>query len=488
MNENIENVTQNDGFTLKDLLNYLKRSLPSLIICVLVACIIVSIVGLALSVSSQDKSSVMGVYSVSSDGIDKGLNPLGGSYNPNEAKSLNNVTQALNNLNLSDEFDAVDIMNAITVTGIIPESYTKIVEELLKKDNFTAEQVAALQYHPTEFVITLDAKMVSGLKANTAVKIVDELMAVYIAWYQNKYINFAPLSTMFVSETEIKMHEFVNVFFMMDAALNSASSLAANYAKSAPNFISSSNQTFLSLMQSIELCARQLDTLRAFVVNNNIARNNEEMKNYLEYKANELDNAINAKKESLTAIKGFLSEYKNQYPNITVNGTQNTIEFPQSEAFDKMFLEQQTIQSEIEALSIEKAHLENWKSKIPTDGSQQSSDKDIKAVEDKLIAQALSISETFRDANNVISEYLHSGAPNNFIGVKTAATTAVNPADVPWAKMFIIGILCGIVLGFILTPFFDKLKIYVISKRKPVASAAAAGADDSGSVGGDDKK
>ncbi|MEG2540698.1 MAG: hypothetical protein RSB59_02840, partial [Clostridia bacterium] len=221
-NQTVYQEPQKDGLTFKDIGLFLKKALPLMIVCVLICCLIVTMVGLIFKYATGKSISATGTISLTSVGIDEGLTPTGLPYNKDDIRSTQIVSTALSNLNLS--FDAKDVRNAITVSGVVPDAYAKMLEELKKAGKLTPEELEKLAYHPTSFNVSIKTQLVKDLSQNDARNIVDEIMKIYIKRFQTVYFDNAAFETPVISDAQIEAADFVESLSVINSQMEQVKS------------------------------------------------------------------------------------------------------------------------------------------------------------------------------------------------------------------------------------------------------------------------
>ncbi|MEG1663533.1 MAG: hypothetical protein RR338_06050, partial [Clostridia bacterium] len=294
-NQTIYQEPQKDGLTFKDIGLFLKKALPLMIVCVLICCLIAGMVGLIFKYATGKTSSATGTVSLTSAGIEEGLNPTGVPYNKDDIRSTQIVSAALSNLNLN--FNANDVRSAITVSGVVPDAYAKMLEDLKKAGKLTPEELENLAYHPTSFNISLKTQLVKDLSKNDAKNIIDEIMKIYIKRFQTMYFDNAVFETHVISDTQIQATDFVESLSVIGAQMEQVKLHINKMANKHGDFVGSNNVSFASISSQLNLLDKQYKLIMSNIKNGGYSRDAQGTIAYLATQISDLDSTITSKKE-----------------------------------------------------------------------------------------------------------------------------------------------------------------------------------------------
>lgn len=449
------------GLTYKEMFKIFVSVIPFMIIFVIIACSIVGIVGATLSLN-KNEYSVKGVIDFTYSGIENGKDPNGNVFNPNELKDIQLINEVIveNNLDL----DSNKIKDYISIEGIVPDAYKKILKEKLNSDSLTPEQISQLNYNPTSFMITI-----KDIDLNKSKILLDNLMKKYIENFSIKYNKNNLLFNLSLENTDYL--DYANQIILIKSNLLSIQKILSEFQEVAS--YSSIKLNNLKSQIEIELLSvnRIIENMKyggitKYEINNNIT------KLYLEKKYDLLNKQIETKTDELTELKSLLDVYKSQYPEITAGGENSNINLRPSQTFDGIFVKAEALNNEISILKIEQNDycyidndnktLKGWNitTKISND-SENDLLNDVKSS----ISNTKMIIDEYNDLIKEGNKYISSNSAN----IKSSALILKDNYIVPWKIMFLVGAAVGVVVGAgfgLIYPKIPKLKIRKKSKQK----------------------
>ena len=112
-------IPENDGLTFKQIFSFLGKSLPRITLFVVVAVVISAIICGTIFIGSREKNA-QGVIDFAYEGVEKGLDPLGGVFDSESIKAPSVLAAAVKSLNY--DVDVTKLRNAITISGVTPKT------------------------------------------------------------------------------------------------------------------------------------------------------------------------------------------------------------------------------------------------------------------------------------------------------------------------------------------------------------------------------
>ena len=451
----------NSGLTFGDVLKFLKKAVPMLLICVILCLIVGAIVGVGISLSDETNGNIQGTIELTYDGIEDGRDPNGAIYNSDGIRDVQTILTVLTNLGLNNKYDIAAIRNAIKITGVTP-----------KKDaNDDKTEVM-----PTKFNVTLNYKSVSGLTKSEAVSIVNNIMNTYTKSFEKQYIVSDRMTVDFITEADIKSSDFVELFSVITNELQ----YGLDYVASLHNiqFVSSKGDSISTIKTKIDSFMQKVNIIVANAKSNCIVRDETSTLNYLNYEIKRIEKEITAKNETLNSIKEFLESYSKQYPSVVVSGSSvANITVPKSDVFDNEFKKQSVIAEEKERLTKKMDNFQAWVTDLGAVHTPATAE-DIAKVEASIIELTGAINVFIKSYNEFTEEYSDKELASD-IKIISAASPVSSIVTVPWLRIMLISLGVGVVLGLVMTPAGVKIKEAIkVKKAKKAASVVAASGED----------
>lgn len=455
----------NSGLTFGDVLKFLKKAVPMLLICVILCLIVGAIVGVGISLSDETNGNIQGTIELTYDGIEQGRAPNGTTYNSDSIRDVQTISATLTNLGLNNKYDIAAIRNAIKITGVTP-----------KKDaNDDKPEVM-----PTKFNVTFNYKVINGMTKNEAISIVDNVMNTYIKNFEKKYIVSNVMTVNFLTEADIKSSDFVEIFNIITNELQYGSNYLSTLSDK--QFVASSGDSVATMMTKIESFSQKLNLIVASTKKNCIVRNKEATLEYLNYEIKQTEDKIKVKEETIKSIKEFLELYNKQYPSVSLSGgSVANITVPKSDVFDNEFKKLTTLKEEIEKLSLRKDEYTSWVTDL-TGAVSPATQEAIQKAENSIIELTKGINEFIERYNEFAEEYSGKELASD-VKIISAASPVSSIATVPWLRIMLISLGVGVVLGLVMTPAGVRIReAMAVKKAKKAAMAAAAQNEDNATV------
>lgn len=336
--------------TLSSLGRGLKRYfLPWIIVAVIA---FVSVAGINAIKVVKNKAPFRALISFNYNGIEKGLDPAGNTFDINSVKNVQIISEALieNDVDI-EQADAV--RNAITFEGVIPPdiidritTYHSVYEKAQNGNLPAAQAMLDITYYPTQFKVKFDygtTKIPKGKAVQVFNTILDNYRDYFFDQYgYNKSLGQA-LSA--VSYMDYDYSEAVDLFRVN---LNSLDSYVSALAKTDSSHFRSketgiageeglTGYTFDDISQSIDALKKiDLARISSYVTVNNVTRDKTATIAYYQYNIDELTRQKNAYTERLANLKTAIDSYKKDTVLVmnSLDGTTNQQLTQSSEQYD----------------------------------------------------------------------------------------------------------------------------------------------------------
>ncbi len=188
------------------ILRYLKRLLPLIIIFCLVATY-----AIYFKLSTSNTYIASEVIHYNDEQAEKGLAPTGDKLDVNEIKSSAVMSKVVDKMGLTGIYSVDSLISRINITPI--EDKDKVAQKDAK-----LEEGEEYIYEPSTFIISFAAN--SGEGAAFARTILDETLDVYFELFSQKYVNVAPANNT-IENIEKNDYDFIEMMELIDTSIDS---------------------------------------------------------------------------------------------------------------------------------------------------------------------------------------------------------------------------------------------------------------------------
>lgn len=334
--------------TFSTLLKKLKKYLVIWIVAVFV------FVGLAFAYASitthVNKASLHALVGFSYDGIEKGLDPAGSTFDPYSIKNPSVIENALTSLGLGVE-QLETIRQGISIEGVTPKDAIRrltVYNDVLNSNGSisAAEKILETTYFPTQYHVYFDYSK-TGLTDSDAVQVINAILSQYNVYFYETYGYNEALgnAVTVINYNDYDYSEAVDIF-------NNSLAILENYVKQLANedqtrFRSSvTGYTFSDLYQSIDTVKTiDLDKISSFVSVNNLTKDKESALAYYEYRIKALTRLKTQYEDEIKAYEASIENYEKDQIIVFGAGTDdtNTQSTISSAQYDKMIDEKNII-------------------------------------------------------------------------------------------------------------------------------------------------
>ncbi|MDE5764757.1 MAG: lipopolysaccharide biosynthesis protein [Ruminococcus sp.] len=485
LNITINNSEKEDSEVIISIGTILKKLKKYLVIWIVVAVVFVGAAfGYSTVTTHSNKAVLTSLIGFSYDGIEKGLDPNGRSFDINTVKSPAVIESALTELGF-DVKDLENIRSGIYFRSSIPKNaldrftvYNSILEQGSSGSITAAERVLETSYFPTQYTVCFDYNGTS-LSDDDAVDVFNKILERYKEYF---YISYGYNTSLGNAVSAISYNDY-DYTEAIDVFSNSLSTLR-KYIKDLSDEDDSrfrstvTGYTFSDLYEAINTVETiDLDKLSSYITVNNLTKDKDASLAYYEYRIKALTRQKSQLEEQLAAYEDSIKKYeKDQIIVFGNNEDTNTQSSLASEQYDKMFGEKNEIANQ---LAETKQQINFYKErqqalKGNTAGSkdmQERADADFVALNEKvnrLVDLVCDTSEdyyknvTFANAYNVIVPA--SNTSSDKMG------RIINNAKMPAIVLEVLAFVAYFAVAFI--------EALVCDNRKRKAAANAEKSDD----------
>ena len=468
-----------------------KYFLPWIIIAVMFGAMTVATnVNSALKV----KPPLTALVSFTYDGIEKGLDPNGKTFDVNTLKNPDIIKNALNELDIDVE-KVESVRRNISIAGIIPPdaidritAYSGVMRQATNGNLSAAQALLDTSYYPTQYKVTFKYAG-TGLSKADAVQVLNTTLSEYRTYFYKQY-GFNQSLGAAATTLNYKDYDFPEAVDLFKATLTTLEKYAKDLAdEDVTRFRSSAGYTFEDIYESVKTIEElDLEKTEAFLQANNITRDKQESINYYTYMIEKLNRDKAKYEESLAAVKAAKESYKKDTIVVMQEGTDDvgTEMTKTSAAYDKLIDQEVQVANDLAETKQEISIYTARKAALEKAGN--TSDAKIAEFDEKLAALNTKVGNIVEISKKTADEYFENV---EFANAYSILVPAVNSGDVD-VKLLIKNSVRGIVLkeAFIFFIYFGiafvSALIYENSKKKKEERLALAEGKKKASKGGDD--
>ena len=503
LNVTIKNDTnENDSvvLTLSSLGKGLKKYfLPWVIVAVIA---FVAVGGIFTAKVISNKAPLNALISFNYDGIEKGLDPAGNTFDINSVKNVQVISDALieNNVNI-EKADAV--RNAITFEGVIPSdaidritTYQSVYENAQSGNLSAAQAMLDVTYYPTQFKIKFDYGS-TDMNREDAVQVLNTMLDNYRDYFFDQYGYNKSLGQA-LSAVSYQDYDYSEAVDLFRVNLNALDSYVSAIARSDSSRFRSketgvageeglTGYTFDDISQSIDALKKiDLARISSYVTVNNVTKDKTATIAYYQYNIDELTRQRDAYSERLTNLKAAIDSYKKDTVLVmnSLDGTTNQELTQSSEQYDRLIERYDdvatslaNVKQDIKMYTQRKEGLEKGKQgtlEMETYVSGELVKLDEKF--NRLVEIARIASEQYYETEEFANAYkvLVPAVNSKTAVVKTIIKSSILPAVIAEALVLVI----YIAIAFVFAIKYDN--------KKAVEKAAVSGGDDDADDDDDD--
>lgn len=453
------------------------------------------IAGVSMFFRTTAMTPVHAIVSFTNKGIDKGKNPDGTDFDPNTLKAPQIIESALEQCNF--ELKLLEpVRRGIQIEGIIPENayqrmsaYKNVYETASSGQLAAAQAMLDVSWVSTQYSITFNYKE-AKLRRADAVQILNAMLDAYRDYYFEQFgYNEAlgnNLATM--DYTEYDYAQAVDMFRTelktLSRYVNSLSSDdTTRFRSSVTGYTFADLKAAISSVQSLDL-----DLISSYLNVNNISKDKERLKNYYEFRIQNLELEQKTNKETLQAIEAAFDSYEKDQVIIFSDSVANTESTVSSEEYDRLINRKISAQADLSETS---QNIEYYKQRLAALNKSSSGNKDkVERIESDLEKLNEKVLNLVTLVNDTADDYYRNVSLSNAYNVLVPATSEVATtikSGITSAIVPIFGVE-AIMLVFYLG--YSAIQALIEETRKRNSRYAAEGAsdEDAKAASDDDKK
>lgn len=302
------------------------------------------IVGVSIIFSARSQAPVEALVSFSYDGIEKGKDPKGGSFNAYSMLANAGVIQAALETRGMDAAMVEPVRQGIDIDSIIPPdavdkltTYGHLYQDAASGQLNAAQQMLATTWYSTQYKITFNFSDV-GISREDAVQLLNAMLDSFRDYFFKKYGYNDPLGVALVT-SDYTEYDYAEALDKFNATLKALKRYINKLADDDSTRFRSTvtGYTFADIRESItSVQTMDIAMLDSFLRTNNISKDPERLQAYYEYRIEDLNRQLKTQEDHLTTLQDLLKGYEKDQVIIFSDSTINTQSSIASDEYDKL--------------------------------------------------------------------------------------------------------------------------------------------------------
>ena len=177
-----------DELTFKKIGRFLKKGWLRMVVYALIALALAALVAVPIKVYYNSEEAAVTSIEFVYDGIEKGENPSGGSFDRDLIISPKVLTAAVEEAGLSDKIKEITTLRAAMRVDAVPDKeYYDLVAAAANGDSQAQEKLRTTTFYPTRFDIVLSEPRALDLTDSEAVLLLEKIVACYYDDFADRY-------------------------------------------------------------------------------------------------------------------------------------------------------------------------------------------------------------------------------------------------------------------------------------------------------------
>ncbi len=459
-----------------------KYFLPWIIISVMAA---VLLLGVSTVSTLHRKPPLTALVSFTYDGIEKGLDPAGRTFDVNTLKNTTVLESTLTEL--GKDLDSIeDIRENITIEGIIPSdaidkltTYKSVMDTAVNGSLSAAQAVLDVSWYPTQFKVRFDYAG-AGFGKNDGVQILNTMLDNYRDYFYTQYGYNANLGVA-VSAVNYSDYDYTEAVDLFKTSLTTLEKYVKELADHETVRYRSvaTGRTFNDLYQAVKAVETiDLDVLSSKIFVNNLTKDKQESINYYTYRMEDLEREQKSLTEVLDSIEASIKSYQKD-TIVVMQGTDgNSATLSQSsEEYDKLLERKLNVATDLAEAKRSYAYYEARKkalesSKNVTDEQKESLEKEFEALNTKLTDLVDVINATAEEYYETVE---YANAYNVLVPAVNSASNTIS--DIVKHAFFMILVVEALIFVIYIAVSFIKA-VKCDYKKKPALFTGDPDDDD----------
>lgn len=333
-----------EEISLKELFLKMVRGKKIIAFITLLAFVVSTIgIGSYTLIGKENEGIASLIVSFNYDGIDKGLDPMGKTFDPSEMKYADIIDQTIQTLNLQEKGLTVeDIRSHISIDGIVPQDVMErilIINQMAEKDASRLQELNDLEYHPVQYRLSLNVEKGWKISESQAKEILNTMIENYKAYFIQKYADTSALSTA-VTQIDFERYDYPEYALLAESQLQVIRSYLEAKAAKSPDFRSKETQmTFGDILSQLEVLESiDLNSIQALINSFVLTKDKDKLVATYENRILKLQLDVEKNEQQAKSLREQANTYKKD-SNIMImgDGTGTTVPMTEpSETYDKL--------------------------------------------------------------------------------------------------------------------------------------------------------
>ncbi|MGN0631299.1 MAG: hypothetical protein ACI4JN_08235 [Ruminococcus sp.] len=415
-----------DSFCVRSLVHNVKTLfLPWLILSVL-ALTLITAINVAFS---AEVNSVTADISLYYDGIEEGLGPNGCEFDKQSIKDEKIVSQALDEMNLSQDLlesvcSGIIIKSKVStdaISGIT--NYKSIYSSDMKK---WTESMKDTSYHPTAFEVSFNYSETS-LNGSEASDLLNLILEKYHSYFFELYGYNGAVGDA-VLEVDFDDYDYLMALDIFGSRLKAVESYLDTLSKNEKAQFRSdvTGYTFADLKNSVNLIRSvDIDALSSYILKNGVISDKDMILSYYDFRINNLKRQKQYSNECLNSAIASINSYQKDavvfYDGLVDSSTTVT---NTSELYDNLIQEKIKLQNEISSYDSQISDYNERLNAIKK-STGKVSDSNKKYVESQLDSLLTKTQTIIKNISDTANDYYESEKFENAVSITKPASYSV---------------------------------------------------------------
>lgn len=470
--------------------NLKRYFLPWIIIAAMLG---VLLLGVGVVKNVKSKPPITALVGFTYDGIEKGHDPAGRTFDANTLKNTTVIEDALSELDIDVE-KLEDIRKNITIEGIVPSdaidritAYKSVMDIAVNGSLGAAQAVLDVTYYPTQFLVHFDYGA-AGFDTDDGVQILNTMLEKYRDYFYNKY-GYNKLLGASVKAIKYENYDYTEAVDLFRSNLNTLEKYVRQLSSddNARFRANSTGYTFNDLYQAIRTVETiDLDVLSSKITINNITKDKQTAINYYAYRMENLQRSQVRLSEVLASVNSSIEAYEKD-TIVMMQGTDGTPATlsEASDEYDKLIERKHNVTAELAEAKQDYAYCESRKKALET--STTATEAIMKELDQSFHDLNDKIQELVDITNETADEYFETVEFANAYNILVPSSNSKATTVVSIIKSILIPFIILEGLAFVIyfcIAFVNAVKQE--SKKKKAYAAASCGGDDDDDEDDDD--
>ena len=329
-------VEDEDEIDLINVFTFMKRKKRLVAYLLVLAILVGSTLGVIYSGAEhlfKNGSYARAMVTFQFDGVEKGLDPNGASFDVSQIKSPYVIQGALSNLGIGEGYVEA-VRKNVDIQGVIPEDAVErlsVINKMAESKPENYEKVLDVSYFPSQYIVYLYDDGTFGAKELT--QILDAMLDSYKQYFLDTYGNTQVL-TVTSNLLDGGNYDYAESVNLVETQIEIMLSFVREKLAAAPNFRSSqTGLSFEDIVTSLEFVNTvDIARLSSFVESNTLTKDRDKQVVYYEYLIRETSNKISEYQTQLETVNSAINNYEKD-PVVVVSGADSTLEYGEKSAY-----------------------------------------------------------------------------------------------------------------------------------------------------------